>query len=753
MEGDFVEQVRESAKFLSSKEEMLGKGLNIPNNATNSGVRKIMDGTHQSHSLVLSRGEIPYLSTGFENRFGDESSSVIEVKDDYVILAKVSKFDYAPNHHYYLILQNIHNKEIDVIERISYKYITEAYGYLYNNSYMDSYFPGNQILRGTVLRRSTGFDQFGNKTNGSNVNVTYMALDGNMEDSVIISDYCSTNLSAPLIRNVKVMINENDIPLNIYGNDEVYKIFPDIGEDVKNGILMAYRREKKEEAIYTQSIDRLQQIMMSDDKITIKGKVIDINIYCNNKEALQDGLYNQQFASYYANRIRMCSEIVQVVGPYIASGCEMSYDMQKLFARCKDEVNGKLYIDKRKLFSNIIIEFTVMEDRILGIGDKVADRYGGKGVVSKIVPRERMPRLPNGQYVDMIKNSSTMYGRENAGQVFEYEINYISMNILDKIRNSNMSLEESIDLVLKFVKIQSPTQYRDMKDYVSVLDRDGLVSFMESILNRTCINVSNLPMSETMTIDKLAELYDAFPWINQVKCTVPIRDSNGNVRYVETRRPMIIAPQYCLRLKQFAEEKFSAVSLSSTNIKNENSKSKASKNYREPYSSTAIKFGYMESGDLNHAGAESIVLNFMLHSISPHGRRLVEQVAVGDPYNVDVKLDTKAKNRSAEILNARLKTMGYRIRFKKKLKKKKYAALIEAIFFEDYDPNTLRDALVFNQSTEDIKHYHKTLKKIEDIKKKKRLKPALIFSEKMDDVYETINADKIEKLKKEEKGV
>ena len=48
---------------------MLGKGLNIPNNATNSGARKIMNGTHQSHTLVLSRAEVPYVATGFEKRF------------------------------------------------------------------------------------------------------------------------------------------------------------------------------------------------------------------------------------------------------------------------------------------------------------------------------------------------------------------------------------------------------------------------------------------------------------------------------------------------------------------------------------------------------------------------------------------------------------------------------------------------------------------------------------------------------------
>ena len=687
MDNSFVSQVQESMSHLNSLEEMLGKGLNIPNNATNSGARKIMNGTHQSHTLVLSQGEIPYVATGYENRFGERSSSIIKTDSDYQVIAKIPKFTYAPNHHYYLIIRNLDTNKLNVIERISYKYKTEMYGYLHNNSIMDSYAsPGMIIPRNKVIRRSTGFDQYGNKTNGRNVNVTYMALDDNMEDSVIISEACSQKLAAPLIREVKVIINENDIPLNIYGNDDMYKIFPDIGEEINDGILMVYRREKREESIYSQSVSRLKQIMMSDDKITLKGRVIDINIYCNNPEHIHKNTYNQQFLAYYEDRMRMCNDIISVVGPYLAQGYEMEYDLQKLFALCKDELSGKKYIDK-KSFSNILIEFIIMENRVLEVGDKVADRYGGKGVVSRIVPTELMPRMDNGQYVDMIKNSSTMYNRENAGQIFELEVNYISMKILDKIRNSNMPPEDALDLILKFIQLESPKEYEYMKAYTSKLSNTELIYFLESILSKPCIYVSNEPMSETMDIDKLGLIYEAFPWIDQSKLTVPIRDSMGNVRFVPTRRPMIAAPQYCIRLKQFAEEKFSVTSLSSTNIKGENAKSKASKNYREPNSNTPIKFGQMESGDLDHMGSEYVVINLMLHSLSPHGRRLVEQLFIGDPYDIDVKLDNRAKNRSAEILNTRLKTMGYKLVFKKKRRRFRPAIYYPAVEFF-VDPNS-----------------------------------------------------------------
>lgn len=752
MAASYTEEIAKSVENITSLEQMLGKGLMMPNNATNSGARKVMFDSQSKASLVLSRGDIAYVSTGYENRYGDHSSSILatnkanNLNSDYEVIAKISKFDYAPNHHYWLIVRDLNSNTIDIIERISYKFKTEVYGYLHNNTILDSYStPGTIIPRNTILRRSTGFDQYGNKTNGANINVAYMALDHNMEDSVIISDVCSKKLSAPLIRTVKIILNENDIPLNIYGDENIYKVHPDIGEDVKDGILLAYRREKREEAIYTQSVNRLQKTMMSDDKITVKGKVIDIDIYCNNIEHITKSSYNQQFLSYYNNRIRVANEIINAVGPFISQGYAMSDNLKKKFENSKAEINGNKFIDK-KLFSNISIEFTIMEDRLLGIGDKVSDRYGGKGVISKIVPAELMPKLPNGTPIEMIKNSSTMYNRENAGQIFELEINYISMCILDNIRNpedgSVYDPETAIQEILKFIKIQSPKQYKEMKEYVQLLNDEELTYFVESFLNKTCIPISNDPISETMTIDKLGQLYEAFPWIHQRYIKVPIVDSNGNYRFVNSRRPIVAAPIYCIRLKQFAEEKFSAASLSSTNLKNENAKSKASKNYREPNSNTPIKFGQMESGDFDHMGTEYVVTNLLLHSLSPHGRRLVEQIAVGDPYNVNVRLDSKATNRSAEILNTRLKTMGYRLRFDKKRKEMKFSFLRPALeFFEGSDVSPI-DAITFHEDGYDFEHYYKTMEEIEEIKKKSPFMiNALTFTESLDSIPDPVLED------------
>lgn len=71
---------------------------------------------------------------------------------------------------------------------------------------------------------------------------------------------------------------------------------------------------------------------------------------------------------------------------------------------------------------------------------------------------------------------------------------------------------------------------------------------------------------------------------------------------------------------------------------------------------------------MGHIGVEALISNMMIHSLSPQGRRLVEQMYTGDPFHIDIKLDSDSKNRSAEIATTYLKAVGRRIRFIKKKK-------------------------------------------------------------------------------------
>ena len=628
-----------------------------------------MSAIHNEHHLNLAYGEPAIIQTGYENEFGRTSSSFIEAESDYDVIYKINKFSFN-NNHYYLIVQDKNTGVYDVIERVLYKHNTESYGYLYNNDYLDSLKPGSKIKKGDVIKKSNGYDEYNNKMNGVNLVTMYLSCAQNMEDSNIISESAAKKLATNLIKNTDITINDNDILLNLYGDENRYKTFPDIGEEIKGGIFCGVRRLENDNMLYTLSQSRLRDVMMSDKCILMDGVVADIDVYCNNPEAIGDSYYNQQLYFYYTERINFCKTVNELVAPLYMNG-KLSYNLQKLYSTCRDTVAGKQFF-KDKQFNNVIMQVTVIETLPMSPGDKLSDRYGGKGVVSKIVPDELMPRLNNGTVVEIIKNQSTCINRENIGQLHEQSLTFIGSRIIDYFKTGVLSYSEMAQMWYDFVVEVDPEQANYMRNAFSLNDEYEARLFIQSIIDDDAIYLSLRPFTTIVDIDRIAAIYKKFPWIKPYTVSVPIEDSNGEVRYVETRRPLVVGKIYNYRLKQYAEEKFSVTSLCATNLKNLNTRSKANKMYESKYKKTPIMFGAMESGDLAHLSMQYVIMNLMLYSSSPQGRRLFEQLLTGNPYEIDIQLDKDSKNRNAEIINAIFKTMGLKLVFKKIPKVKQY---------------------------------------------------------------------------------
>ena len=87
-----------------------------------------MHSVHLEHVFPLINPEKAIIETGYEIRFGDYSSSITRADSTYQVIGKISKFSFAPNHHYWLIFENLKEKKLDVQLRISYEYIIESYG-------------------------------------------------------------------------------------------------------------------------------------------------------------------------------------------------------------------------------------------------------------------------------------------------------------------------------------------------------------------------------------------------------------------------------------------------------------------------------------------------------------------------------------------------------------------------------------------------------------------------------------------------
>lgn len=697
------QQIRQAVQHLPDENYMLGRTLMQPFKPANSGSRALMNSVHVEHFMVLSDGEVPLIQTGYETEFGECSTSYVTSDADYEVVDKIQKFSFN-NNHYFLILRNIHTGEYDVVERVSYKYNTESYGYMWDNSRLDAISIGDVIPAGKVVKTSKGYDQYGNKKNGVNLVTLYLASAQNMEDSVILSQSAAHKMETCLIKSTSITINDNDILLNLYGNMEgCYKAFPDIGERVENGIFCAIRRVENRDILFALSRQRQKDIMLSDRPILIDGWVCDIDVYCNNPSALGDSIYNCQLYKYYQEKMNFCKRVNDTIGP-IAMNHKMSYALQKLYSICRDTVMGKEYF-KEKQFNNVILKVVIMQELIMEPGDKAADRYGGKGVVSKILPDDMMPILDNGVRVDIIKNQSTCINRENIGQLHEQSMAFINMRIIDcmneGLANKTMTYCDCFNLWYDYIHMINPEQADYALLYTHRDNEAECEHFITSILNDGIV-ISMQPFTTPINIDTIRAIYDRFDWIKPyTNVQMPIEDSMGNIRFVQARRPLIAGKIYNYRLKQYAEEKFSVTSLSATNLKNLNTRSKANKVFESKYTKTPIMFGFMESADMAHLGMQYVVMNLMLYSNSPQARRLFEGLLIGDPFDIDIQLDKDSKNRNAEIINALLKTLGLRLRFIKRPKQRHFLVkniLYKTVPNQEWDPSKhgIRDIIGYD---------------------------------------------------------
>ena len=415
---------------------------------------------------------------------------------------------------------------------------------------------------------------------------------------------------------------------------------------------------------------------MSDEKITSTGKVVGIEIHTNNPDLMENSIYNTQLNMYYQDNKRFCDELIHTVHRLQANyKCELGYDIQKLVHTSQQILDGVKFNIDNNVYSNLQMDVYILEENELHIGDKLTNRYGGKGVISNILPDELMPMTEDGQRVEMKYNQATVVNRLNPSQLFEMEINSASAAV---VRNLNkQDTNGSLKKIIKFVSFFSPSQAREMQEFIDNSNPTVRMEYLNSIIDDGNITLSILPMQEPVTIETLQKVLAEFPETRHGYVHTPMPDSsNKNYRLVKSLRPVLVAKQYICRLKQYAEEKFSATSMSFSNNKGENSRNKSAGLYKPVYTNTPIRQGEMEISALTHIGDDINVIMLMLYSTAPIGRRSIKDLLTKNPNDVDI---------------AYLKAIGLKLTFEKVPKKYQEALLYDIPDEDFYTPAMLED--------------------------------------------------------------
>ena len=563
-----------------------------------SGPRLHLTGSYFEQSLILNEAESPRMYTGFERQLGMYNDSLRIAKANYVILHRIEKFPTRPGYHYTLVVRDINTGIIGIIENKHYESLAEEHGYFKPTIPVDMKQPGDTIHINEVTSKSASHDKFLNYRFGKNVNVAYISKKDNIEDGYIISDEFAENTSYASIKTVDVTLGFNDVLLNIYGDKNHYRSFPDIFQEVKNGIFCAKRSIDSMNAGCNTTAESLSNIDTNDELFHGDGVVMDVEIFINsNQELMKDNAHRQQIIEYYniiksyKYNVYKCLEIyIKDRTVNVTTEVNSRYHNYKDYIdSCDSPTNEIRFSNSTGTFEFAYIKFTIGRSVKLSVGSKLTNRFGGKGVVCAIVPAALMPVDSRGVRADVILNPIGTIGRSNSGQHYEHELNFIADHVLEQIKLAD-GIAKRFKILHDFFILVDKENADAIEVYYKTLTNPKKHEFLDNII-KNGIYVRQHPFNN-IDMEGIKKLYIKFgvkPYY--VTTGVRVRTKTGyEVRYYKSKNPVIIASEYLMVLKHTTESKFSSISVSDVNTLGLPHKNTArAKN--QPFKSTPIKFG------------------------------------------------------------------------------------------------------------------------------------------------------------------
>ena len=220
---------------------------------------------------------------------------------------------------------------------------------------------------------------------GQNIFIAYMPWEGyNYEDAILISERL---VYEDLYTSIHIEKYEVETSMTKYGYEEITKQIPDLPKETlscldENGII------------------NVGSFVFEGDILV--GKVTPIEK--KYKSPYQKLLYNileKELASVRDSSLRA------------PKGLRAKVIERKIFEKKKDDI----FLKNQK--NQKIVHLYLAEKRRLQVGDKMAGRHGNKGIISKILPIQDMPYLPDGSPIDMVLNPLGVPSRMNVGQIYE----------------------------------------------------------------------------------------------------------------------------------------------------------------------------------------------------------------------------------------------------------------------------------------------------------------------------------------------
>ena len=660
-----VEKLRKADEELQYSPALLGMtSLTYPNYI--NAMRSTMFTSHLKQFLNLLNPQYPYVFTNNENLVGKYSHGYKLANHDLVIYKKIKKYDdiidstvIGDVRNYLLFVYDKSTDSYDIIERKVCENLTENFGYEYNNEKIDSLNEGDEVPEGTVLYKSTSYDDDMNYSYGRNALVAYTLDPFTSEDAAVVSRSVCSKFSSIETEEIKISLNDNQYLLNLYGDKDNYLPLPPIGTKVSN-ILAVSRKKFNNQLLFDFKDSSLKEIHESDDIFWIdkNSEIIDYTIFNNSDKNYENSFYTEinkiskSQHRYYKKVVKTCEEIIN-------SGKQYSQKLDYVYKRALDMIDEeKKWRDGDNEFSNLKIIVTYERHVPLAKGCKLTGRYGNKSVVSEIREDEDMPFTEDGRRVDVLLNLLAIINRTTSFLLFEMFINGSSYKIRQKMKELP-TLAEKENMLFDYVQILSKKQYEEFYSDYKKLNKKGKEAYIQAAIDDG-IYIHQMPMWEDKAIFyKCQELRVKFPFLQMDKLylkkwghTYPILSE------------YYIGEMYLMKLKQSDRRGFSARSTGALDSKSLPTRSFKSKVHMERTSSSCIRFGEFES--LNFSIGiipEDISLFHSLYRSSINGRKDLVNAMFADEGKGILNMKSAYTSRISEIFNVTLKSMGIELDF------------------------------------------------------------------------------------------
>ncbi len=372
---DFTTIHREEVDFMdvSPKQVVSVAAALIPFLENDDANRALMGANMQRQAVPLLKPEAPLVGTGMEAKAAHDSGDCqIARRAGTVAYVSADTIRIRPDEG-----EGMDVYHLQKYERTNQGNCMNQRPLVYHNQHVDA---------GEIISDGMATEQ-GELALGRNALIGFMTWEGyNYEDAVLLNENL---LKEDRYTSIHIAEFECEARETKLGPEEITRDIPNVGED-------ALKKLDENGIIYIGAEVKSEDILVG--KVTPKGET-DLSP----EEKLLRAIFGEK-----AREIRDTSLKV----PHGEQGIVVDV---KVFSRANKDEDLKPGV-------NTMVRVYIATKRKISVGDKMAGRHGNKGVISRILPQEDMPFLPDGTPLDICLNPLGVPSRMNIGQVLEVHL-------------------------------------------------------------------------------------------------------------------------------------------------------------------------------------------------------------------------------------------------------------------------------------------------------------------------------------------